>query len=217
MKDDLEIETDVREEIRWTPDIDGDGIVVAVDDGIVTLSGTVPTYRDRMQAEAAAKRVFGVTGIANDIQVHVSASQVFGDSQIAHDAVAAIRADLPHAADHVQVIVSDGHVRLEGTVEWRWQAQRIESTLRGLAGIKVVSNLLRIQPHAVANDIRQGIEKALGRSAEIEAKNISVDTRDGEVILRGTVRSLVQKDEVLRTAWSAPGVTNVLSEIAVRP
>lgn len=217
MRDDIEIEGDVREEIRWTPDVDGDDIVVLVEDGIVTLTGTVPTYQDKVRAENAAKRVFGVTGIANDIEVHVSPTQRRTDSQIAHDAVAAIRADLPHAADHVQVIVRDGHVTLEGPVEWRWQQQRIESTLRSLEGIKVVSNLLTIQPRTAATDIRLGIEKALGRNAEIDAAKILVAAEGGEVTVRGTVRSLLQKDEVLRTAWSAPGVTNVLSEIAVRP
>lgn len=217
MKDDAEIEADVREEIRWTPEVEGDDIVVIVDDGIVTLTGTVPTYQDKVRAEAAAKRVFGVTGIANDIEVRVSVPQPISDARIAHDAVAAIRADLPDGTDHVQVVVRDGHVTLEGSVEWRWQQQRIESTVRSLEGIKVVSNLLAIRPRNTPTDIRRGIEKALGRNAQIDASRISVDAHDGEVTVRGTVRSLPQKDEILRTAWSAPGVTNVLSEIAVRP
>jgi osmotically-inducible protein OsmY len=216
MRDDIEIQDDVAKEIRWAPDVEDAQIVVEVDAGVVTLTGFVPTYHDKHRAECAAKRINGVTGIANDVQVRATHGDRPSDSQIAHDAVATIRADLPRAAENVQVLVRDGHVTLEGVVEWNWERQRIESAVRALKGIAVVSNLLRIRPKAVAADIKREIEKALTRHANIDAQHITVEARNSEVTLSGTVRSLSAQDDALRAAWSAPGVTDVTNRIAVR-
>jgi osmotically-inducible protein OsmY len=114
-------------------------------------------------------------------------------------------------------VVADGHLTLEGEVEWNWQRQRLESIVRDINGVTVVANLLVIRPRVVAEDIKRSIEDAFLRSAEVDALRISVEARDGEVILRGAVRSLYEKDEAQRTAWSAPGVTQVINEITVRP
>jgi osmotically-inducible protein OsmY len=216
IRDDIEIQDDVVTEIRWSPDVEGGEIKVVVDDGIVTLTGSVGSLRDKDRAERAAKRITGVAGIANDIEVRGATDDNPSDTQIAHEAIAAIRADLPDATAHVQILARDGHVSLEGVVEWQWQRQRIESTVRAIKGIAVVSNLLTIRPGVVATDIKRDIEKAFNRSAEVDARHITVLAHSGEVTLRGTVRSLSERDEALRTAWSAPGVTNVTNQIAVR-
>ncbi|HET9474161.1 MAG TPA: BON domain-containing protein [Steroidobacteraceae bacterium] len=217
MKTDDEIRCDVAEELHWTPDVVSDDIVVKVDGGIVTLTGSVPSHSDKYQAECAAKRVIGVIGIANDIRVRTCSADRPSDTSIAQEAAEAIRSDLPHVADHVQVVVRDGHLTLEGSVEWQWQRQRLESTVRAIKGVAVVNNLLAIEPRVAPNDIKRRIEDAFRRSAEVDAQSVTVEARDSEVILRGAVRSLYEKDEAQRTAWSAPGVTRVVNEITVSP
>lgn len=217
MRPDREILEDVDAELRWVPDIDESAISVSVTNGIVTLRGAVPHHLDRLHAENAARRVVGCTGVANEIRVHGNSTDCRSDPEIARAAVDAITIDLPDVAKDVQVIVRDGHVRLEGAVDWQWQRSRIESTVRGIKGVCVVSNLLAIRPHAMPQDVKHRIEAAFRRSAEIDAAGISVEVRDDTILLSGTVRSLHEKGEAERTAWSAPGVNGVINGLAVVP
>jgi osmotically-inducible protein OsmY len=215
MSSDIRIRKDVIEELRWVPDIDDTHIDVQVTDGIVTLSGFVPEYNDRFQAECAAKRVSGVSGVANEIRVSSASAERRADAVLARDAADAMRADLPDVAGNIKVLVSDGHVTLEGSVEWFWQRQRLESTVRAIEGVCTVANLISIAPSTVPDDIKRRIEAAFIRSAELDAHKVAVEAHDGEVTLRGTVSSLREKDEAQRTAWSAPGVRQVHNEIVV--
>lgn len=217
MKTDQQIREDVEQELCWTPEVDHAGLSVSVRDGIVTLTGTVPRFQDRAQAEAAAMRVAGVCGIANEIRVRLPADERRSDEKIAREAVDAIRADLPTVAEHVRVVVHDGHVSLEGAVAWQWQRQRIESTVRDIRGVTVVSNLISVRPPIAADDIKRRIEDAFRRSAQVDADRVTIEAHDGEVVLRGAVRSLHEKDEAQHTAWRAPGVTRVIDEITVEP
>lgn len=148
--------------------------------------------------EPSAKRIRGCAGIANEIEVRLAFATT--DTEIARRAVDAFRAELPDIAEDVQVIVRDGHVTLEGAVDWQWQRQRLESSVRSLKGVNVVSNLIGIRPRPVPADIQGRIEAAFKRNAEIDAERISVETHDNEVTLRGEVRSLREKDEAQRTA-----------------
>jgi osmotically-inducible protein OsmY len=215
MRSDSDIRTDVIAELRWVPDVDETNIFVEVTGAIVTLSGYVPDHVDRFHAETAARRVRGVTGVVNEIRISSDASLRRADQAIARLAIDAIRADLPAVADDVQVIVSDGHVTLEGTVPWHWQRQRIESAVRAIEGVTVVSNVITITPQAAPAEIKRRIEEAFLRSAEVDAARLSVEAHGGVITLRGSVSSLHEKDEAQRTAWSAPGVTQVNNEITV--
>lgn len=216
MNKDEQIRANVAAELRWVPDIDDANIDVTVNDGIVTLDGFVPTFNDRIHAECAAKRVKGVTGVANEIKVSARSAERYSDASIARAALDAIRDDLP-AAGEIQVVVSDGHVVLEGNVEWQWQRQRIESTVRAVDGVAAVTNLLVVRPGLHPDDVKRRIEAAFVRSAEVDARKLSVDVNDGEITLRGAVSSLREKEEAQRTAWSAPGVRQVNNEIVVSP
>lgn len=216
MNKDEQIRANVAAELRWVPDIDDANIDVTVNDGIVTLDGFVPTFNDRIHAECAAKRVKGVTGVANEIKVSARSAERYSDASIARAALDAIRDDLP-AAGEIQVVVSDGHVVLEGNVEWQWQRQRIESTVRAVDGVAAVTNLLVVRPGLHPDDVKRRIEEAFVRSAEVDARKLSVDVNDGEITLRGAVSSLREKEEAQRTAWSAPGVRQVNNEIVVSP
>jgi osmotically-inducible protein OsmY len=183
----------------------------------VTLHGSVPHFLDRFHAENAARRVIGCAGVVNDIHVRRTPGESPSDGEIARAAVDAIAIDMPDVAGSVQVIVSDGHVKLEGTVGGQWQAARIESTVRAIRGVTVIANLIRIRPHAAPTDVKQRIEAAFRRSAEVDAAQIRVEARDDTIYLSGTVHSLHEKGEAERTAWSAPGVAGVVNGLTVIP
>ena len=217
MRPDRDIQNDVEAELRWVPDVDESDLSVHVADGVVTLRGVVPHFLDRFHAENAARRVIGCAGVVNDIHVRRKLGESPTDGQIARAAIDALASDMPDIANAVQVVVSDGHVKLEGTVDGQWQAARIESTVRAIKGVTVVANLIRIRPHAAPADVRQRIEAAFRRSAEVDAAKIRVEAREDTIFLSGIVHSLHEKGEAERTAWSAPGVAGVVNGLTVVP
>jgi osmotically-inducible protein OsmY len=215
MRSDAEIRKDVEDEIRWTPGIVATDIAVTVKDGVVALAGFARSYSDKYEAEAAAKRVAGVVGVANDIEVRLADSDDRPDPEIARDAVLALKCQLPDSWDHVRVTVKSGWITLEGDVEWNYERERAERAVRTIRGVKGVGNLLCIKPKVAPAEIKKRIEEALRRNAELEAKRIEVETHGSEVVLKGTVRSWAERQEAARAAWSAPGVMRVDNRIAI--
>jgi osmotically-inducible protein OsmY len=217
MRSDSEIERDVKDELQWDPDLDATDIAVSVKDGVVTLAGYVKSYTDKYEAEAAAKRVASVRAVANDLEVRLPSVDEKPDPDIARDAVAAIKSQLPISSEHIKVVIKNGWVSLEGQVEWQYQRQTAEKAVRRIKGVKGVSNLIQLRPRAQPEDIKRKIQEAFKRNAEVDANRIMVETNGSEVILKGTVRSWVEREEAERVAWSAPGVTKVEDRIAVSP
>jgi osmotically-inducible protein OsmY len=217
MKSDREIERDVKEELEWNPDLDATDIAVSAKNGVVTLVGFVKSYTDKYEAEAAAKRVAGVVGVANDLEVRMPSVDERPDPEIARAAVAAIKAQLPISAERIKVVVKSGWVTLEGQVEWQYQKNTAETAVRRIKGVKGVSNLVQLKPRAEPSEIKKKIMDAFKRNAEVDANRIVVEANGSEVILEGTVRSWIEREEAERVAWSAPGVTKVEDRIVVAP
>jgi osmotically-inducible protein OsmY len=217
MRYDSEIERDVREELQWDPDLNAEDIAVSVKNGVVTLAGFTPSYTDRLEAEAAAKRVAGVLGVANDIEVRLPTIDERPDPDIARDAVAALKSHLPISHDGIKVVVKDGWLTLEGAAEWQYQKSTAENAVRKVKGVKGVTNVITMKPKAEPADIQKKIQEAFKRNAEVDANRITVETYGSEVILKGSVRSWIEREEAERVAWSAPGVTKVDDRIVVNP
>ncbi len=215
MISDKEIQSNVVAELRWSPEIDDTDIAVKVTDGEVTLSGFAKSLIEKYRAAEAVARVKGVTAVANDIAVK-PLRDAPADPEIARAAVSALKAELPVSWEKVKPIVKDGHVSLEGCVEWHYQRDTAESAIRRLPGVIGVRNSIKIRPAVVPQNIKHGIEDAFRRLAQVDADRIVVEAQGSDVVLRGEVRSWAERDQAQRTAWSAPGVTNVKNELSVR-
>jgi osmotically-inducible protein OsmY len=216
MKSDEEIRRDVEAELRWDPDIDAKDIGVAVADGVVTLAGFVRSYSQKLEAERVAKRISGVRAVANDLEVRLPDLDARPDPDIAREAVQQIRSMLPYSGEKITAVVKNGWVTLEGEVEWNYQRERAEEAVRRVRGVKGVSNLVNLQAKVATAVVKSQIEEALKRSAETDARNITVEVEGDKVTLRGQVRSWAERQEAERAAWRSPGVRQVENLIAIK-
>ena len=217
MRTDAELQQDIMNELKWEPTVEAAEIVVAVKDGVVTLSGYVDSYVKKGAAERAAARVFGVKAVAEEIQVRLPDSQKRSDEDIA-GAVANVldwNVLVPH--DRVKVQVQDGLVTLSGEVDWGYQKNAAEEAVRYLMGVVLFNNQITVKPLVKPLDVKDKIESAFQRNALLDSRRITVETRGGWVILSGSVRSWGERAEAQWAAWAAPGVSEVKNNIIISP
>jgi osmotically-inducible protein OsmY len=217
MRTDNEILQDVVSELKWEPSLQNDDVAVSVRDGIVTLAGFVTSYADKYKAERVAGRVKGVKAVANDLQVRLPSASQRTDPEIARAAVETLKWNILVPDDRITIKVENGWVTLEGDVDWYYQREEAERTVRKLIGIKGVTNLITVHEQPTPHNIKQRIREALQRGAQLDADRITVEVDGHTVTLRGTIRSLAEKRDSERAAQNAPGVTAVKNELVVDP
>lgn len=215
-KKDSQLQQDVLDELNFEPSVDASQIGVTAKDGIVGLTGSVPSYVEKYHAVQAAERVSGVKAVTDELKVDLPSFHVRGDQDIAKAAVDALKWDLLVPADRIKLRVEEGWITLTGEVDYNYQRDEAESAVRNLTGVKGVINEVNIKtPSVSAPEVQSDIEKALRRSAEIDADNITVSVDAGKVTLTGTVSSWAERDDAERAAWSARGVTSVEDDIVI--
>jgi osmotically-inducible protein OsmY len=212
--DDKTLRQLVVDELDFEPKIDAAHIGVAVDHGVVTLTGHVSNYAEKIAAEEAVRRVKGVKAIAEEIEIRFPSSfPGTSDDEIAKQAVAMLGWHTSLPKDRIQVKVQQGWITLSGEVDWYYQKEAAAETVRRLNGVRGVNNLVIIKSRVLPSDVRQRIEQALKRNAEVEANSISVTVADGNVILEGKVKAWHERQIAEQAAWAVPGVRAVQDKL----
>ena len=216
MKTDEELKKDVCAELMFEPAVNARAIAVTVSDAIVALAGTVDSYAEELAAERAVKRVAGVKGLVEEMQVSLPGTAKRTDEEIAKAAVRALQWNVSVPADRLRVTVERAGITLEGEVDWQFQRQAAHDAVCDLPGVKCVNNRIAIKPGVTASDVKARIESGFTRAVLVDAQGISVNVKGDTVTLEGTVRSWAEREEAERAAWAVPGVAFVDDRLTVR-
>ena len=206
---DFDLRQDVLDELDFDPSINAAQIGVAVEKGIVTLSGHVSSYAEKIAAERIALRVRGVRGVAQEIEVRYPDEKKDADDEIAQRAAKILEWDSGVPLNKIKVKVERGYITLSGAVDWQFQRKAAETAVHKLSGVRGVINTIVVHPSVDAFDIKRRIENALKRNAELEADEIRVIASDGRVTLEGKVHAWSEREIAQQAAWAAPGVVSV--------
>lgn len=213
---DLCLRQDIIDELEYEPSINAANIGVAVNNGVVTLSGHVRSFVEKHTVERIVRGMLGVRAIAQELEVRLPDSKKTADDEIAQRVLAVLGwAATIFDPNDIEVTVRHGFVTLKGTVSWHFQRNAAEQAVRHLGGVTGISNQLEIRPRSNGFAMRTAIEEALRRNAEIDAGDIHIDASGGQVTLRGSVRTLRERALAERAAWSAPGVMIVEDRLLV--
>ncbi|MBI1361779.1 MAG: BON domain-containing protein [Alphaproteobacteria bacterium] len=208
METDAAIRADVAEELDFDPSIHSDGVGVAVKNGVVTLSGHVPSYAEKIAAVKAAERVRGVKAVAQDIVVRLPFDNKQDDDEIAARAVNVLKWSVGGMPD-LKVAVDSGWVPLEGKATWYFQKKGAERSIRQLTGVVGVTNNILVRPAVLPSAVKQNIAKAFKRNADLESSAIKVDVDGSSVTLSGKITAWHERKMAEDAAWAIPGVSEV--------
>lgn len=218
MKTDSQIQQDVQQELKSDPSVTHEHIGVSVSNGIVTLTGTIPSYIEKFSAEKATQRVAGVKAVVEKIEVKLPGMHAKDDHDLAQAIVNQMKWNVQVPDQLVKASVENGWVKLTGEVEWEYQRSASESSVRGLTGVRGVTNNISIKAKKVQPElIKQKIEEALKREAEREARRIAVEVSGSKVTLSGEVHSFAEMQDARGAAWATPGVTSVENKLHIAP
>jgi osmotically-inducible protein OsmY len=215
MKSDTQLKQDVESELAWDPSINATHVGVTVNDGVVTLSGHLDSYAEKIAAERAAQRVQGVKALAVELDVRLLAGHKRSDAEIAAAAESALKWNTLVPDNRVKVMVEKGWVTLSGEVEWEYQRQHAMKAVRPLTGVTGISNGITLKAQVTPADVSARIQGALQRQAEREAKGIEIVVDGHSVTLEGRVHSWAERAAAQGAAWSAPGITSVVNQLRV--
>ena len=217
MRTDDDILKDIVAELKYEPNLGNDAIAVSVREGVVTLAGFVDSYADKWRAETVAGRVNGVRAVVNDLEVKLPTGSSRPDPEIARAVLDGLKWNVLIPDENIKVTVENGWVTLRGTVDWYYQKEEAERTVRNITGVKGVSNLITVAAKPTPSDVKQKIVEALKRGAEFDAERITVEVAGNKAILKGTVRSYAEMRDAERAARRAPGITEVENRLTVDP
>jgi osmotically-inducible protein OsmY len=215
MKTDSQIQQDVMDELQWEPRVDHAGIGVAVTDGVVTLSGFVPSYASKIAAEKAARRVKGVRGLAEEVEVRLPSDPKTADPEIAKRIADIFDWSVTVPRGRIDVKVEHGWVTLSGKVDFHYHRQSAKDLVSRISGVRGVTNLIEVKAAPSSIDIKDRIVAALKRAADVDASTINVVTEGDTVKLGGRVHAWYERQVAERAAWAAPGVNKVVDNIVV--
>ena len=215
MNKDVGLKNAVEAELVWVPSVDDAHIGVTAENGIVTLSGHVPTYAQKLAVEKAVKRIKGVRGLAEELEVRLVASFGNDDDEVAKRVANILDWGVSVPKDSVKVQVTKGVVTLSGEVDWQFERSGAERGVRLLNGVRGLINQITVKPHVMTQDVKRRIESALERQADVEVSNIHVTVDGTNVRLDGKVKAWAERDAIERAAWSAPGVRTVEDNVTI--
>ncbi len=215
MMTDSQLQKNVMEELKWEPSVTHEHIGVSVSEGIVTLTGSVPTLIEKHNAEKAAQRVSGIKAIVEKIEVKLPGTLARDDEEIAKAIINQLDWNALIPKNKIKTKVTNGWVTLTGEVDWEYQRKAAEKLVRELKGVKFVSNSIVLKPKLEASLLKEKIERALFRATERESKQIEVNVKGTQVTLSGLVRSFAEMEAIEGAAWAAPGVTEIQNNLKV--
>lgn len=215
MKTDSQLQLDVLEELKWDPSVHHEAIGVAVNKGVVTLSGLVKSYSEKLNAEKAARRVKGVRAIAEELAVRYDFQPKTDDSEIARRITDVLAWDPLIPQDRIEVTVEKGVAKLGGKVDWNYQKDLAFKAASRISGVAEIRNLIDVMPAVSPTIVRERIEQAFERQADLKADKITVRTEGHKVVLGGNVGSWSERGIAERAAWSSPGVSQLQDDITV--
>jgi osmotically-inducible protein OsmY len=215
MKTNRELQVDVLAALRWEPLLKQDEIGVDAENGVITLSGTVGSYIKKSQAMETAKKIIGVKALIEKIEVEFNNDDERSDSEIAVDVLNALKSNKDIPFDRVQIEVENGHVTLDGKLEWNHQREAAQKSASNIDGIKVLTNNIIIETDSADDIEKAAIERAIARNWAMNNQNVQVYVSGNKVTLDGIVHSFYQKEEAERMAWNAPGVWAVNNELII--